>query len=286
MAPISGALSAGGLALHTVTWEPDADAVPSGVTALLVHGFADAAGTWDLVAPALAARGHRVVAYDQRGFGRSPWVGAGGYYHFFDYVSDLDAVVRALAPARLALVGHSMGGTVCALWAGARPTQVHRLALLEGLGPPDSDPGYAPDRAARWLDDLGAVSAGRGYASVEEARDRLAVQHAALDPSLLASRVAHLVVERDGRFHWRMDPLHRTMSPVPFYAAAFRAFAARVTCPTLLVSGGPDGFHPADEAERARAFPHVIERELPGAGHMMHWTRPDDVARLLLEHIG
>ncbi len=282
MPQTSRALTVSGLDLHTITWEPEGK--PSGLTALLVHGFADAAATWDLVAPALARRGHRVLAYDQRGFGRSSWIGPGGYYHFFDYVSDLDAVVRALAPSRLALVGHSMGGTVCALWAGARPSLVHRLALLEGLGPPDSDPRFAPDRATRWLDDLVGVSAGRGYATLDEARDRLAVQHAGLEPSLLASRVEHLVVERDGRFHWRMDPLHRTMSPVPFYAGAFRAFLGRVTCPTLLLSGGVDGFHPADEAERASALPSARARDLPGAGHMMHWTRPDEVARALLDH--
>lgn len=284
MTPISRPLAVGGLDLHTLTWEPDA--APTDVTVLLVHGFADAAGTWDLVAPSLARRGHRVVAYDQRGFGRASWVGAGGYYHFFDYVSDLDAVVRALAPSRLALVGHSMGGTVCALWAGARPGKLHRLALLEGLGPPDSDPRFAPDRATRWLDDLGAVSAGRGYATLDEARARLSVQHAGLESALLASRIEHLVVERDGRFHWRMDPLHRTVAPVPFYADAFRAFAARVACPTLLVSGGADGFHPHDEEARARAFAAATVRDVPGAGHMMHWTRPDEVARLLLEHIG
>ena len=286
MTPVSRTLSVGGLELHTLTWEPDASATRTGVTVLLVHGFADAAGTWDLVAPTLAAAGHVVVAYDQRGFGRSSWVGAGGYYHFFDYVSDLAAIVRELAPARLALVGHSMGGTVASLWAGARPGLLHRLALLEGLGPPDSDPRYAPDRATKWLDDLRAVSAGRGYATLSEARERLALQHPGLDASLLASRVEHLVVEREGRLHWRMDPLHRTMAPVPFYAEAYRAFAARVTCPTLLVSGGPDGFHPEDEASRARAFAGAVAHDLAGAGHMMHWTRPADVARLLLDHIG
>src|SRR5690242_21631642 len=93
----------------------DEAAAPSGLTVLLLHGYMDAGGTWDLVAPALAAAGHDVVAPDLRGFGRSDAVGPGGYYHFPDYVADVEALVRELAPERLAVVGHSMGGTVASL---------------------------------------------------------------------------------------------------------------------------------------------------------------------------
>jgi pimeloyl-ACP methyl ester carboxylesterase len=49
----------------------------------------------------------------------------------------------------------------------------------------------------------------------------------------------------------------------------------------LFVSGGPLGFHPPDEEERLSAFARLERREIESAGHMMHWTRPDEVARLL-----
>jgi pimeloyl-ACP methyl ester carboxylesterase len=62
----------------------------------------------------------------------------------------------------------------------------------------------------------------------------------------------------------------------------FRAFAGAVTCPVLFVSGGPHGFHPPDEAERLSAFTDLTRRELPEAGHMMHWTQPKELADLLL----
>ena len=56
-----------------------------------------------------------------------------------------------------AIVGHSMGGTVAALYAGAHPDRVERLALLEGMGPMATEPlrgrrpdaGLAPRRCAR-----------------------------------------------------------------------------------------------------------------------------------------
>ena len=40
----------------------------SGPLVLVVHGFADAAHTWDHVRPRIAARGHRAVAVFTRGY--------------------------------------------------------------------------------------------------------------------------------------------------------------------------------------------------------------------------
>jgi len=54
-----------------------------------------------------------------------------------------------------------------------------------------------------------------------------------------------------------------------------------VTCPVLFVSGGAPGWHPADEAERLAMFPHLQRAEIDDAGHMMHWTRPAELARLV-----
>lgn len=281
-------MEANGLAHHVLAWGDD-DAPR---TTLLVHGYMDAAGTWDRVAPALAAGGARVLAPDMRGFGRGPRVPAGGYYHFADYVADLSALLdHFIGSAPVALVGHSMGGTITTLFAGAFPERVTHLASLEGLGPPDTPMSAGPLRMRSWIEGVKAVRA-RAQAtepstlSREEARRRLAMNHAGIAPEILATRLPHLVREvedvPDGdRVAWRHDPLHRTTSPVPFFSALFVEFARRVTAPVLFVSGGPTGFHPPDEEARLAAFARLERREIGDAGHMMHWTRPTELAAIL-----
>jgi pimeloyl-ACP methyl ester carboxylesterase len=285
MEPGSRHVTVRDLECHVLEWAPPEGAPRSDLSVLLVHGFADAAGSWDEVAPLLAAAGHHVVAPDLRGFGQTAWSGPGGYYHFPDYIADLDALVALLLPGRLAVVGHSMGGTASTLFAGARPERVARLALLEGLGPPDNDARFTPDRMTRWLDDVrGGGRPAQKAMTLDDALRRLSLQHPGVAREALERRLRYLATHaEDGRLLWRFDPLHRTTSPTPFNAATFRSFAARVACPVLLISGGAEGFHPPDEAERAAAFRSAESRDLAGAGHMMHWTRPLDVASALVE---
>ena len=285
-APVSLRVVANGLEHHVLEW-PCASAGQSTAprTVVLVHGFMDAAGTWDGVAPALAARGMRVLAPDMRGFGRGPRVGPGAYYHFTDYVFDLADLVDALSPSLpVALVGHSMGGTIATMLAGAAPERVSALANLEGVGPPDNPFEVGPHRARRWIDGVRAVRARPPPAPMtrEDALRRLAANHPGVERAVLAKKLEHLAADAgDGRVTWLADPLHRTTAPVPFFARLFAEFARSVRCPVLFVSGGAGGFHPPDEEERLAAFASLERAELADAGHMLHWTRPDALAAVL-----
>jgi pimeloyl-ACP methyl ester carboxylesterase len=289
--PRSLSVAANELVHHVLEWAPAGDT--PGRTVVLLHGFMDAAGTWDLVAPALASAGHRVLAPDLRGFGDGARTGPGGYYHFADYVFDVGDLLDALSPGSpVSLVGHSMGGTVATLTAGSYPDRVERLACIEGLGPPDMAPEIAPVRMRAWIDGVRKVrdrGRGRGSFPRAEALRRLGLNHPGVPADVLASRLVHLVTERpeDGEDHvtWKSDPLHRTTSPVPFFASVFGAFAAQVTCPTLFVSGGARGFHPADENVRLGAFASLERVVVEDAGHMVHWTRPTELSSALVRFL-
>jgi pimeloyl-ACP methyl ester carboxylesterase len=287
MVQSSGFQRVNGIRLHVHRFR-DAEARPTGLTILLLHGFLDSGATWDLVAAPLARAGHDVVAPDLRGFGESESVGAGGYYHFADYVADVAELVQSLAARRLGVVGHSMGGTIAALFAGACPDAVERLALLEGMGPVGSEPGFAVDRMQAWLRDLARVDrAPRVLTSIHEAVERLVLHHPSVSREVIESR-AKLLTRPDGhgRLTWAYDPLHRTTSPTPFQVEGFKEFLRKIRAPTLVVSGGLTGWHPPDEGERLSCIPQAIPFDMPGAGHMMHWTQPEVLSKGLLEFFG
>lgn len=75
---------------------------------VLIHGWPLSADSWDDVALALAEAGHRVIAYDRRGFGRSsqPW----GGYDYDTLADDLAAVLDYAKQDKATIIGFSMGG--------------------------------------------------------------------------------------------------------------------------------------------------------------------------------
>ncbi|WP_077800005.1 alpha/beta fold hydrolase [Streptomyces sp. JHA26] len=115
--------SADGARLHVEVHGPDdAPAV------VLSHGWTCSTAFWAAQIRGLSAD-HRVIAYDQRGHGRSPASRACGTDALAD---DLEAVLKAtLAPGERAVIaGHSMGG-MTVLAAAARPAlREHAAAVL------------------------------------------------------------------------------------------------------------------------------------------------------------
>jgi pimeloyl-ACP methyl ester carboxylesterase len=281
--PTSLRVPANGLTYNVLEWTAHA----AEATVVLIHGFMDAAATWDRVAPRLSAAGFRVLAPDLRGFGDTPPMGAGGYYYFPDYVHDLADLIDALVPAdsRLLLVGHSMGGSVATQYAGAFPERPTRLAVLEGAGPPPGKPEDAPAALRRWVEEV-RFTRSRGertFGSRSEALRRLLFNHPKVPPDVLRDRIDSLSrTSADGAMAWKADPLHATRGPIPFSAEGWMAFARSVTCPVLFVSGGPQGWHPPDEEARIGSFAMLERAEIPEAGHMMHWSAPEALSELLL----
>lgn len=76
------------------------------------------------------ADGFRVVAYDQRSHGRSPWPGPSTVEDFYQ---DFLEITHNL-PARFSVVAHSFGGCLAARFAAQHPERVERLALLNTAG--------------------------------------------------------------------------------------------------------------------------------------------------------
>jgi len=278
-----------GLRYHVLEW--GADDVSLDHTVVLLHGFLDMAWGWERTVRARLAGRYHVVAPDLRGHGDSDRVGAGGYYHFVDYVADLHELIAALGRDRVSLVGHSMGGSISSMYAGAFPDRISRVVLLEGLGPPGQDTAM-PDRVKAWLAgwQRAREAERKGYSSLDEAAAQLRRHDPLLDEALSHQLAAHgtrAAGSEEGAVRFKHDPLHTTLSPYPFRIEAAASFWQRVTCPVLVVEASESRFHhPPDEMSRRLAFFANVERaELADAGHMMHRHQPEALAALLAEFL-
>jgi pimeloyl-ACP methyl ester carboxylesterase len=112
---------------------------------LLLHGFPEIAYSWRKVMVPLAAAGFRVVAPDQRGYGRTTgwdgdYDGDLGSFRILNAVRDALGLVSALGCRNVAsVVGHDFGASVAAWCALVRPDVFRSVALMSApfAGPPE-----------------------------------------------------------------------------------------------------------------------------------------------------
>lgn len=249
---------------------------------LALHGWLDNAGSFDRLAPLLADR-HRVIAIDLAGHGRSAHRPAGAWYHYVDFLDEILAVLDRLDRPRVDLLGHSLGGTLAAMLAGAFPERIDRLALIEALGPLTGPDG---ETATRLRAGLEARRERRGdrrrvFETVE------AAIAARLTAGGLSEHGARPIVERglrsaDGGFVWASDARLRLSSPMRFSEAQVLAVLAGIDAPTLLVLTEPDTpYLPREGIERRAARVADIGIVRLGGGHHLHLERPEPVATAL-----
>ena len=266
-------LIANGLRHHVIRWGNHP------VDVVLCHGFLDIAWSFDALARDLVGKGRGVASFDWRGHGQTEWVGAGGYYHFPDYVLDLDELLPQLSEDPVHLVGHSMGGSASVMYAAARPERVRSLALIEGLGPPEMGPRNPAARLRAWLDGVARVRSKprQPFDDEREAWMRMRVKNPKLPEALglFLARKSTKTVE--GGMQWTFDPLHKTWSPRPFKADSFGELLEAISAPTLVVAG-ERGFRLQDEQDRIAKIKRHRFVEIPDVGHMIHWFEPHRLA--------
>lgn len=270
-----------GLRYHVRAWgAPDAPAL------VLLHGWMDVSASFQFMVDALARDWH-VLAPDWRGYGLTQRSGADAYW-FPDYLADLDRLLDALSPQRPAdLVAHSMGGNIAMLYAGVRPDRVRRLVNLEGFGMPGASPDEAPDRYARWLDELRAGGSLRDYADRDEVAARLMKNNPRLRRPHARFLAEHWAMPTaSGRFEPAGDPAHRIVNPQLYRVDEVQAVWRRIGADVLLVqSDHLDGFarfvREPEYDERLAAVARLTRATVRGAGHMLHHDQPEAVARLV-----
>lgn len=254
---------------------------------LAVHGWLDNAASFSTLAPLLARHFH-VVAIDLPGHGRSDHRPPGGWYHYVEYLADLQAVVAALGWSRYSLLGHSLGGATASIFAAAQPEPVDKLLLIESLGPLTAAPESALEQLRRGLRQR-AEFGGRPLRVFADAEPAVRARMQANDLSQAAARA---LVERGlaavpGGWSWSSDPRLTLASPLRYTEAQIQNILRGIAAPTLVVLAQPATSYLPDSLMQARAAcvadAHVVH--LPG-NHHLHLENPEPVAAAIRDFCG
>lgn len=242
-----------------------------GTPVLLVHGFPHSRAFWAPTLAALARRpggaAVRAIVPDLRGFGDTP---ARPPMTLDRHADDLVALLDHLGIARAVVCGLSMGGYVAlALWR-RHPERVRALVLADTRATADDE----AQRAKR--DELIGVARREGSAAVAE--------------SQLPGALGKTTRQGDPA---RVEGLRALMAaaPVDGIVGALEAMRDRpdatptlgsVSVPTLVVVGAEDVLTPPKDARAlAAGIPGAILVEIPEAGHVSAWERPERFAEAL-----
>jgi len=267
---------------------------------LLLHGMADLAWSMHPVAERLRDRWH-VRSLDLRGHGESDHPGAYGLLHF---VADLVALVELLDLAadgrRPVVVGHSLGGQIASQFAGLYPELVRALVVAEGIGPPvrlrEANPEERRTTARGRVDVLRSAAAHRLLPDVAAAAARLRAPHVGLDAATADLLADHGTRAADhGTLVWKFDPRTRDWLAT-FDREAIEERWGLIRCPVLVVTGAAawerwwsaqsrsaqsEGWVDVDTGEvrrRVGCFADVRHVDIPGAGHMLPYDAPVELA--------
>jgi pimeloyl-ACP methyl ester carboxylesterase len=281
------------LRYHVRQWgSPQPGATPW----VMVHGWMDVSASFQFAVDALHALGLDpwIIAPDWRGFGLTEAPHQDSFW-FPDYLADLDFLLDHYCPDQAVnLIGHSMGGHVATLYAGARPQRIARLVNLEGFGMPATRPAQSPKRHAQWMDELHSQHRGeltlRAYPTLAGVAERLMKTNPRLNADKAQWLAQHWARQaEDGTWHILGHSGHKVANPHLFHVDETLASYANITAPTLCVVAQDDSMsqwwkdrYTLDEfLQRYQHVPNLQHARMQDCGHMLHHDQPQALASLL-----
>ena len=104
---------------------------------IVLHGWLDNAGSFDLLAPLLtsASPRHSLLCLDVPGHGLSSHKPPGQMYHYLECLQTIRLAARSLGCDKFGLMGHSMGAGMCSTFAAVYPEMVHALVMIDIVKP-------------------------------------------------------------------------------------------------------------------------------------------------------
>jgi len=212
---------------------------------VMLHEGLGSIGLWRGFPQRLAARtGHAVVGYSRYGYGRSEVLHEAREPDYMHHEGEvvLPALLAQMGIARAILFGHSDGASIALIFAGAFPDAVHALVL-------EAPHVFVEDLSVR------SIAAAKAAYAATDLRAKLARWHDDVDATFAGWNDVWL----DPRFRdWNIE-----------------AYAAKVTCPVLLIQGDADEYGTPAQLDAITArVAHAETLLVPGAGHSVHRDAP------------
>ena len=269
-----------GLRLHYWEWgDPNED------TFVFVHGVRDQGRSWDYFLEALIRRGvpiKHAVALELRGHGDSEWPATSRGYAHEDFLTDLAGLLKHLDKGPLTIIGHSLGGSMCLLYAGTFPEKVKRLVLLESLGPFARADDEVPEIFAEKLKGRDYIEIPFPHESLEAAAKAIQKTFPLIPDHAALHMARHGAYYKGGRYRWKHDPVLRYRTTTAMSEGQIEAFIRRLKCPILFVYGTESGFMKSVRGHRAQLFPNAKIVPIEGAGHHIPHERPEELAEIVV----
>lgn len=251
----------------------------SGRPVVLIHGYPLSGRAWDKQLPVLLEKGHRVITYDRRGFGKSsqPTVG----YDYDTFADDLRTLMETLDLRDATLVGHSMGtGEVTRYLGRFGSGRVASGVLVSPIPPfllqtPDNPEGLPSTLFDGFVQtatqDIPAWMKGflDNFYNIDELRGTL-------------------VSDQAYQTSWNLAVTASAAGAVqciPTWGTDFRADLAKIDVPILVIQGDADRVLPYPKTgERLRGMIKDVQIVVvKGSPHAIPWTHADQVNAALLE---
>lgn len=246
----------------------------TGPTVVLAHGIYMSVVEWSVLWDMLLANGYRVVAFDQRGHGRST-IGSDGI-STASMASDYLAVLEAVDARDAVLVAHSMGGFLAIAAVLDVPGVAERL---RGLVLMSTFPGDVLHGAPQNQAQIPLIKS--GLLQVMVGNDTVGTIFGA---GLCGDSPSPAMVQVFLETFRAAD--HKPLLPI------LEAFSAEdrgdrldeITVPTIVLCGRKDTTTPPWQSERmAEGIPGAQAWWVPRAGHMLNWEAPDAIVEAIRE---
>jgi non-heme chloroperoxidase len=248
-----------------------------GKPVVLIQGWPLSGRSWEKQIPVLLDAGHRVIAYDRRGFGDSSKPTSG--YDYDTFAGDLHSLITGLDLRDVTLVGFSMGGGEVARYVGTYGSERVTKAVFMAAIPPF---------LLKTSDNPTGVDGG----VFEGIKKAIAVDRPAFLTKFLADfynvdvlggkQVSDEVVRLSWNIGAGASP-KGTLDCVSAWLTDFRKDLQRFNVPTLVVHGDADRILPlastGTPTQTAVSGSRLVV--VKGGPHGLNWTHAEEVNREL-----